>query len=124
MNITPELIIEIGKVISAIVCIAGIPLALYKVLKRWSQGLFDKIDKLEDKINSLKTEVENMKGENNRRFNEINDSIKDMRGTSRTFYSVLNTLIEVMYKKDPSKELDGVKKQISNELIAKATKED
>ena len=62
-----------------------------------------------------------MKEDNKKRFNDLSDEIKDMRGTSRTFYSVLNTIIEIMYKNHPEKDLADAKKTINNELIDKAT---
>lgn len=121
MTITIDSIVEIGKLVSAIICIAGIPLGIYKLFKKWTTSLFEKIDRLEESVTSLKTEVENMKRENDRRFKELNDNITDMKGTSRTFYSVFNTMVEVIYKHHPSDELAEAKKTVTNELINKAT---
>lgn len=114
-------IIEVGKIVSALVCITGIPLGLYKAFKNWANKLFSKIESIEDSVNNLKTEVENMKIENDRRFSELNNNINDVKGTSRTFYSIINTVIDVMYKHHPDNELDNAKKAVTNELIAKAT---
>lgn len=121
MTITVESLVEVSKLISAIICIAGIPLGVYKLFKKWTKSLFDKIDKLEQSVTNLKTEVENMKSENDRRFTELNTNIIDMKGTSKTFYTVFNTMIEVIYKNHPSAELAEAKKTVTNELIAKAT---
>lgn len=124
MTITAEMIVEIGKVVSALIVVVGIPIGAYKIVKKWNNNLFQKIEVMGEKIDNLKAEVENMKIESNKKFNELNDSIKDIRSTNRTFYNVLNTIIDVLYKKDPNTELDNVKKQISDELIKKATKEE
>lgn len=118
---TAETIIEAGKVVSAILCMIGIPIGIFKFLKGWNKKLFEKIENLERSVRDIKNEIHNMKEDNKKRFNDLSDEIKDMRGTSRTFYSVLNIIIEIMYKNHPDKELADAKKTINDELIDKAT---
>lgn len=124
MVVDSETIIEVGKVIGALSCILGVPLGVYKIAKNWNTKLFSKIEQLEHNIQELRNELNELKIENDKRFNEITENIHDMRGTSRTFYSVFNTMIGVMYKHHPSDELAEVKKNITEEIINKATRED
>jgi hypothetical protein len=121
--ITSDDIIMLGKVVSAILIIIGVPSGIYKAFKKWSDKLFNEINSLKNDMNNIKTDMNSLQVDNNRRFNEVNDNIRDLRSSTGTFYKVLSTVVEVMYRNDPSNEkIENVKDDINNELINNATR--
>jgi uncharacterized membrane-anchored protein YhcB (DUF1043 family) len=121
MYIDWETIITIGKVISAILVIIGVPVSLYKLFKKWNKELFDRIDSLDKSLADIKKEVDNLKQNTEQHFNNTDKQIEDIKDTHRVFYQTLNTVIEVMYRHNPNDdELDKAKHQVIDNLIDKA----
>lgn len=118
MTITTETIVLFAEVLGALSVICGtIMYLLNKYYKGPQVDIKNAICKIEKSIDEINQSIQ----QNQKDINELKQEIKDLKQTNRTFYYIINTFIDIVYKSNQSQELQDIKETLTKNLIEKAT---